>query len=390
MDVIVIGAGPVGSFTGARLAQAGLRTLVLEEHALVGEPVHCTGVIGRRVFERFELPRECILRDLSGATIYSPGGHSLTIELEEPQAYVVDRRAFDRRLAGLALEAGASYLLGVRAQAIERTPTRVSVTIAGHPELRAASGCTRSIDARLCIIAAGSRCRIGAELGLRYPASYAAGAQVEAAVRDARQAEVYCGRSVAPGSFGWVVPVGDGMARVGVRAFGEVRGRLERFLQHPLLRGRIGALRTPAMGGPIPAEASPKTYAERVLTVGDAAGQVKTTTGGGVGFGLMCAEIAVRVAVEACRRDMFDEAFLRAYQRRWRRAIARELRLGLIARRLAALLRDEDIDTLFRCAQRQALAQRLAECVDFDHHAAHLLAVLRRPAAGALLKGSLA
>jgi geranylgeranyl reductase family protein len=380
MDVIVIGAGPVGSFTAARLAQAGLRTLVLEEHALVGEPVHCTGVIGRQVFERFDLPRECILRDLSGAIIYSPGGHSLSIEMEKPQAYVVDRRAFDRRLSGLALEAGASYLLGVRAQSLERERARVLVTIA-------ADGCARRIDARMCIIAAGSRCRIGADLGLRYPASYAVGAQVEAAVPDAHQVEVYCGRSVAPGSFGWVVPVGDGMARVGLRAFGEVRSRLERFLQHPLLRGRIGELRTPPMGGPIPAEASPKTYAERVLTVGDAAGQVKTTTGGGVGFGLMCAEIAVRVAVEACRRDMFDEAFLRTYQRSWRRAIARELRLGLIARRLAALLRDDDIDTLFRCAQRQALAQRLADCVDFDNHATHLLAVLRTRA---LLKGALA
>jgi len=383
MDVIVIGAGPVGSFTAWRLAQAGLRALVIEEHAIVGQPAHCTGIVGRGLFDRFALPRESIVRELSGATFFSPSGHSFTLEGDTPRAFVIDRPAFDRRLAGLALESGASYLLGARALELERKRNHLSVTVS-------ADGCRRRIDGRMCIIAGGSRCRLAVDLGVRYPASYANGAQVEAAVRDAPRVEVYCGRSIAPGSFGWVVPLGDGVARVGVRAFGEVRGRLEGFLQHPLLRPRMGPRRAPAIGGPIPAEASPKTYAERLLTVGDAAGQVKTTTGGGVLFGLVCAEIAAQVALAACRHDVFDEAFLRTYQHRWRRAIARELRLGLIARRLVGLMRDEDLDALFQRAAGQALARRLVQHADFDHHARHLLALLKTPALLALLKGAFA
>jgi len=381
MDVIVIGAGPVGSFTAWRLAEAGLRALVVEEHTTVGEPAHCTGVVGRQVFERFGLPREAIIRPLCGATFYSPSGYSFTVELDEPRAYVIDRPAFDRRLAGLALEAGASYLLGAQAESIERRRAGMVVNVS-------ADGGRQRLQGRMCIIAGGSRCRIGRELGLRYPASYANGAQVEAAIREARGVEIYCGRSIAPASFGWVVPLGDGCARVGLRAFGEVRSRLERFLKHPLLRGRVEPGRGPAIGGAIPAEASPKTYADRALTVGDAAGQVKTTTGGGVLFGLVCAEIAAQVAVAACQRDVFDEAFLRVYQKRWRREIARELRLGLIARRLAGLLRDEDLDELFRRVRRQTFVQRVSATTDFDHHARRVLSLLRGPALLAALKGA--
>jgi len=129
MDVIVIGAGPVGSFTAWRLAQAGLRTLVVEEHTTIGEPAHCTGVVGRQVFERFDLPREPIIRELRRATFYSPGGHSFAVELDECGTYVIDRPAFDRRLAGLALEAGASYLLGVRAEDVEPRSEGIAVNL---------------------------------------------------------------------------------------------------------------------------------------------------------------------------------------------------------------------------------------------------------------------
>jgi geranylgeranyl reductase family protein len=381
-DVIVIGAGPVGSFTAWKLAQAGLRAVVIEEHPTVGEPVHCTGIIGRQVFDRFGLPRDSIMHELSGFTAYSPAGYAVTVDVDAPRAYVVERAAFDRHLAHLAAQAGASYLLAARAQRVERTRDHISVTVG-------ANGDRRRLEAHMCIVAAGSRGRIGAEIGLRPAASYAYGVQVEAAVRDLRRVEVFCGRSLAPGSFAWVVPLGDGRARVGVRAFGAARRRLHHLLQHPALRDRIGAPISPPYGGPIPAAPSPRTYAERALSVGDAAGQVKTTTGGGVLFGLISADIAAQVTVAACRCHRFDEAFLRAYQRRWRRALAREQRLGLVARTLAGLLRDNDIDALFRCAGRRALAQRMAENADFDLHARQLLAVLRAPALLAVLKGAI-
>jgi geranylgeranyl reductase family protein len=388
MDVIVIGAGPVGSFTAWRLAQSGLRVLVVEEHETIGEPAHCTGVVGRQVFDRFGLPRESILRELRRATFYSPGGHSFTVDLQQPAAYVIDRPAFDRRLAGLAVEAGASYLLGVRAEQVELAQGHIALDLRARA-VRRLRDCRHRVAGRMCIVAGGSGCRIGREMGLHYPASYASGAHVEATVRNVTEVEIYCGHSIAPASFGWVVPVGDGRARVGLRAFGEARARLERFLDHPLLRGRIGDMRRPTLR-PIPAEASPKTYAERALTVGDAAGQVKTTTGGGVLFGLICADIAARVAAEACRRDLFDEAFMRVYQRRWRRAIAGELRLGLMARRLAWLLRDGDIDRLFRRVGQDGTARDALASGDFDHHARPMLALLRMPTLLAAAKGATA
>ena len=56
-DVVVIGAGPTGCYSACELARAGYDVLLLEEHEQVGEPQHCTGVIGLEAFEEFDLPR---------------------------------------------------------------------------------------------------------------------------------------------------------------------------------------------------------------------------------------------------------------------------------------------------------------------------------------------
>ena len=56
IDVLIVGGGPGGLFMAARLAERGVRTLVCEEHARVGDPVHCTGVLSADSFTRFDLP----------------------------------------------------------------------------------------------------------------------------------------------------------------------------------------------------------------------------------------------------------------------------------------------------------------------------------------------
>src|SRR4029453_7679153 len=55
-DVIVVGAGPGGLAAARALAADGRSVLVLEEHAIVGEPVHCTGLLGLEAFDELDLP----------------------------------------------------------------------------------------------------------------------------------------------------------------------------------------------------------------------------------------------------------------------------------------------------------------------------------------------
>src|SRR3979409_2161728 len=106
-DVLIVGGGPGGLFMAARLAERGVRALVCEEHARVGDPVHCTGVLSSDSFGRFDLPATAPLNQLTNVRFVSPGGIPVDYSTAAPIATVIDRPAFDRALAERAVAAGA-------------------------------------------------------------------------------------------------------------------------------------------------------------------------------------------------------------------------------------------------------------------------------------------
>src|SRR4051794_3367980 len=112
LDVLIVGAGPGGLFLAARLAEQGIRTTVCEEHARVGDPVHCTGVLAIDSFNRFDLPSDATLNHLQDVRFVSPGGTAVDYRTPAPLATVIDRPAFDRALAARAESAGAQVRSG--------------------------------------------------------------------------------------------------------------------------------------------------------------------------------------------------------------------------------------------------------------------------------------
>src|SRR4030042_1007070 len=98
-DVVIIGAGPAGCTAGQALAQAGFDVVLIEEHAVIGEPVDCTGVLSAEAFERFDLPRRIVLGTIEAIPLPSPAGIRITHREVQPIAFVVDRAELDRSLA---------------------------------------------------------------------------------------------------------------------------------------------------------------------------------------------------------------------------------------------------------------------------------------------------
>jgi len=379
-DVVVVGAGPTGCYAARQLARLGYEVLVLEEHFEVGEPVHCTGVIGLEVYERFDLDRGCVEAKLFSARFVSPSGQSFRVAADEPKAVVVDRRRFDQTLAEEALAAGASFLLGTRVESI--LPQERSAIVAGE-----CLGEPVSFRASLAIVATGTDDTLTEKLGLAGAVGESLfGAQLFAQPGDLDEVEVHLGRSVAPGGFAWAVPANGHRCRVGLLSRQHPQTLLKRFAHTLAARGAIRCNGGHVRYRRVPAGARTPSYGDRLLVVGDAAGQVKTTTSGGIYYGLLGAEAAVRTADRALRTRNLTASGLAPYEQQWLSEVGAEQRTGRALRRLYAALNDRDFDALFWLARRIELPKALGR-LSFDWHTSGLLTVLWRDVIGAATTG---
>lgn len=369
-DVVVIGGGLTGSHAAYRLAQAGLKVAVLEEHSEVGRPWFCTGIVGKQGFDRFLFSREVIQRELSSASFFSPSGNRLRISRPEAQAYVLNRSAFDRYFARRASEAGAEIICSTRC-----TDAQV---LKNHVSIRAHSaGKDREYQARFCLLATGVGYALHDRLGLGRPSRFLDCAQVEAEGGNFREVELYLGSKIAPASFAWAVPSGPGAVRVGVTAKSHAAHYLRQLLALPAIRDRVKPGEFPVARRVIPLGPISKSYGPRLLAVGDAAGQVKPTTGGGIYFGLLCSGIAARVAQSAFEEGRFDEGFLKSYETQWKRKIGLDLRVGLTGRRLLERCTDNQIDTLIELGKQEPILKIILKHANFDWHRRLILALSR-------------
>ena len=375
-DVVIIGAGPAGCTAGAELARRGFDAALVEEHAVIGEPIDCTGVLGSEAFQRFDLPREIVVGEIRAVTLHSPGGVPITHEDERPFAYAVDRAALDRRLARRATEAGATLYLSTRAARVERHPAGVTV------ECLHSSGEPVRLAAKLLILAGGPQFRFQEELGLGVAPVLWQSAHAELPGNGLAHPQVYLGHDVAPGAFAWAVPVqraGQPRLRVGVNSRTEAPHYLRRLcgerFSHLMSDGESFSPRSWV----VPIVPLAHSFGERVLAVGDAAGQVKATSGGGIYFGMLSARMAAETAGDALQNRAFGPEVLARYETRWRGFLGLDLRLGSLLRRLFSRMADRDVDELFRGLQQEIRMGHLAGRVSFDWHQGLILFLLRHP-----------
>jgi digeranylgeranylglycerophospholipid reductase len=370
-DAVVIGAGPAGSLTAERLAAQGLDVVLLEEHDAIGQPVHCTGLLGFDAFDEFDLPRDLVLGFAEAARFWGATGQSVTVRSHRIRAAVIDRAALDQALAARAERSGAVLHRGWRAETV--TASQRSVTVSGR-------GFARHLDARVCVLACGASYRFHRQLGLGTPAVFLQSAQLETPFPETGDVEVRFGNKIAPAGFAWLVPLrrdGTPHARIGLMSKNRASERFASFVGEICARAGIPA---PALPAPrlkmLPLGPVSRTYADRILAVGDAAGLVKPTTGGGIYYGLVSGAIAAEVLGDSLRRDRLAAGRLRRYESRWRRQLGQEIRVGLAFRRLASRLTDESIDSLIELARVNGIVQLLHEHASFNWHRKAALALM--------------
>ncbi|MFQ5914238.1 MAG: NAD(P)/FAD-dependent oxidoreductase [Nitrospinota bacterium] len=364
-DVVVVGAGPAGSSAAFVLGEHGHRVTVLEEHPRIGEPENCAGLIGAELFSSYDLPRQAALRDFSSASFYAPGGERAEVQFDRPMAYVVQRGEFDRALARRAQSVGATYLTGMGCTGISVRPGRVELAV------KPAKGSSRgwfSLSARAVVLATGIRSGLHKVAGLSPPTRYMEAAHTVVRMHDVAEIEVFLGREWAPGYFAWALPFDGEHVRLGVCSERHPVQFLKRLFSHPMISRRLISNSQPILAKVIPVTPVAKSYAARLLLVGDAGGQVKPTTGGGIGCGIVCGHIAGEILSQALLEDDLSEGSLQRYEAAWHQEMMWELRTANAFRAAFGLLADADLDGLVKLLQRKKLHKIIRLYGDFDRH----------------------
>ncbi len=315
-DIHIVGAGPAGCIAAMSALRHNHSVTMSEEHPVSGIPENCSGLFSRDGLEslkRFIDYRKFIIRPMKGADIHLVD-QKLSVRTESPVGFVCDRAAMDYTLAANAEAEGARIRYNERVEGSYRADNIIG---ADGP----LSGVARHF---------------------RFPniERYAATLQCELPYRaeDPDAVEVYLSNSMFPGFFGWVIPHDEYRAEFGVGV----------LMPHRVLPAWQKLLRLKGVGGAahprgaaIPLSLRPRSAKRAgrlsVLLVGDAAGQVKSTTGGGVIFGGSCAAIAGA-----------HPANPGAYERAWRMRHGADLAMHRMAHDYLSSRSDAELSALGR------------------------------------------
>jgi digeranylgeranylglycerophospholipid reductase len=389
-DIAVVGGGPAGSFSALFAANSGARVTVFEEHSTIGSPTHCAGHVSLSGLKQLglDLPSPLIENTFRSAAFFSPSGKRFSVRFPSPMTCAIDRQLLDQHLASIASSKGARFLLGSRVKLIieqQRGTKGLVINVKGEME---------KIMSNLIINAEGISSAILKNEGLKpfddkmvVKAVSVELDQIHDVENDC--VEVYFGSKFADGFYAWIIPKRDDTAKVGLATRrGNPRQCLERFKSNhgtagrKLRKSRITriAYHPIPLGGPIS-----KTYANGFLAVGDAASQVKPTTGGGIVKGLTCAKIAGEVAASAVKEGTFSDKFLKRYEDQWKQRVKFDMKMMLSARKLLNRLSDREMDKLFDIANKLRLQESLIQVKNVDFPKEELMRLARSPSALATL-----
>lgn len=363
-DVVVVGAGPAGTAAAASCAEAGLSTLVIEEHATIGYPVQCAGLLSEAAFAECRVSERSVLNRVQGARIASDLGGSLLFDAGKTKAYVVDRCALDREMAAAAADAGAEFML------------KTGFTgISGNRVMTRGINGERSIGYRLLIGADGPRSTVARSLGLPRAKTFLSGIQADLAVAepvDSRFVEIY--PDASPEFFGWQIPLAPRRIRVGLCGTSGVKENFERFLT------RFPGSCLHLVTGTIPLGVIGRTYGKQAMIVGDAAGFAKPTSGGGVYTGIRSARLAAETAIACISEGRYDDVALNRYEKAWQDDFGKELSVGYKLITARQKMTSQEIDQILRAMNDPSIIESIVNFGDMDRPSALIKKLMMKPA----------
>ena len=353
-DVVIAGGSISGLMSAREIAKKGHTVLVLEEGFEIGTPDHCGGLVSKSGLDELgiEPTQKTFDSMINSALIYAPSGKSIEINSKKQKVIVVNRRELDKQVALQAEQSGAE--IRVKTGFKEKTKRGIKTT-------------DGEIDCKILVDCRGVSALINNKRdGILLSAQYEIYANW---IKDG-QVEVYFDNVKYPGFFAWIIPSGNGVGKVGIAGREiNVSNAMEQFLKN---KGNYSTIRK--IFAPIWIKGPIKNFvSENIVIAGDAAGQSKPTTAGGIyscGLGGLFAGNAIAEYLESNERSQ-----LKKYQKNWRDKFGREFEKQSLARKILERVDNKTIDVVFDSITPE-ITNEISNKDDFDFHATSIVKLL--------------
>lgn len=384
-DVTIIGAGPIGSTLAYELAKSDINVCLIDKKKLIGLPLQCAGIINKRVLDFNQIPNEIILNKAKGANLHTRN-HSLTVSKEDYQALIIDRVAYDQFLYKRAIENGVDSFLSSKVISIDDLEGEVIFQNDSNQ---------KTIKSKIIVGADGPFSLVSSTIGNDFDYYCASQYLVKADnVDDLSFVDLYAYEDLFPG-FIWSIPVNENIVRLGLFSnhdYKKQREILDSFLKNDFKYGNQEVIEK--YKGKIPIYSKDnKLYKNRALIIGDAASQVKPTTGGGLLIGFETVQIAKKSIIKALNSNFKDalnsqgidendkeilQDIFKDYQKGFEERFLKEFITQFKVQKTLCTLSDDDLDYFFLKLKEEKVDMLISEYGDMDNQSILVKEFLKR------------
>ena len=335
--ISIIGAGPSGCYAAYLLAKGGKEVQIFEEHKKIGEPIQCTGLVTQSINNIIKIKKNIVLNRIDQVKIFSKN-NELELKLKDKNL-IIDRKKFDNYLADLAIKEGTKIFLNYKY--VSNQNNQLKIKYNNEKEI--------AIKTDYLIGADGPLSQVAKVNNLKTTTRLMTGIQAVVKLKNENHIEFYPNIE----AFAWVVPENQETCRIGIASYNNPKEEFQKFLK---TKGIEKKHIQEMQGGLIPIyNPKLKTRNNNTYLLGDAATQVKATTGGGIIQGLK--------AAQALADSIINN---KNYEKEWKKEINKDLLLHLRMRKIMDKFKEKDWDFLISLFKKEK-TKKIIESFDRDY-----------------------